>query len=89
MPPIPKIGLNKELLFRKGTILICPSCHLEHYQVMRDIYKKDHIIASQVEPMNNEILSTALMVDQRCQKCRGGGIVPLAEKLAGRVYERR
>lgn len=72
-----------ELLYPKDTILFCPLCHVFHYRVLRDIYKRDQVTASQVEALGDDVINPAIAVHQRCQFCMGGGAVPLIEFVAG------
>lgn len=72
-----------ELLYKKDTILFCPLCHVFHYRVLRDIYKRDQITASQVESLSDDVINPAITVSQRCQFCMGGGAVPLIEHVPG------
>ncbi len=78
------ITLNKERLYSKGDILLCPLCKVEHYWVLEDIYKKDHVRAGQLETVNDDVLNPIITVSQRCQFCYGGGKVPLIEKVEGK-----
>lgn len=79
------ITRNIELLYPKGAVLLCPLCRKEHYEVMRDIFKKDQVTASQVTALSDDVINPAITVSQRCQFCMGGGTVPLIEKVEGKV----
>ena len=80
------ISVNKEKLYNRGDILICPLCSKEHYQLMRDIYKKDKMFPQQFKRVSSEIKEPAEYVDHRCQFCMGGEVVPLQQKLHGRSF---
>ena len=82
------ISRNTELLYPAGTILLCPACHLEHYEVLRDIYKKDHVTPHQVKSVSADVLDPAIVVHTRCQNCYGGHTVPLVERVAGKEFKR-
>ncbi len=77
-----------ELLYKKDQILFCPLCHVQHYKVLRDIYKRDQVTGSQVEALSDKIINPAIAVHQRCQFCMGGGAVPLIEFVPGMELKR-
>lgn len=77
------ITRNMERLYKVGDILFCPLCKVFHYRVLRDIYKRDHVTANQVEALSDDVLNPAITVTQRCQFCLGGGAVPLIEWVEG------
>jgi hypothetical protein len=81
----PRLNITKniELLYQKGDILFCPMCHKEHYEIQRDIYKKDRFNATQVKALSDDILDPGIDIDHRCQSCLGGWKVPLIQKVDG------
>jgi hypothetical protein len=64
-----KINVNTVLLYPEETILTCPVCMTDHYEVVQDMYYGDHLHSGQVKRVSDAIEDPAVKVSNWCQKC--------------------